>query len=325
MNSNKSVGFVRRFLTSAALLMVATVAGAQEMRQLRGAERGVPFEGATPQKFVFRAERVGEGTPLLIAVPKLTGTKEIVVEVLLGEQTLVRETIQLDGDVAERSAVRLLGNQSADLEKLRRIAAARANELLVRITAGEREITRGRFHDFDAASAGLVGTATAVGATRVVDVEMKLRRNSDNITSNGYEPDPQCEAQCYEEYDFCMVYICDPRGSCSQCEQWLDDCLYSCPRVCVDPKDVDEFVRTVYLGSEYFGVQCLNDPRDNQAYYWDVWRDYYREETVRRTEYCNGTYSEQVLSYYNWYKWCYDRMGWCVFANGTAPSSQICG
>lgn len=144
-------------------------------------------------------------------------------------------------------------------------------------------------------------------------------------TTNGYEPDPQCEAQCYADYDFCMEYICDQRGSCSQCFQWLDDCLYSCPQVCVDPKDVDDYVRTVYLGSDYYGVQCLTDPRDYQAYYWDVWRDYYREETVRRTEYCNGTYSEQVLSYYNWYRWCYDQLGWCIAPGGTVPSSQICG
>lgn len=327
MNSNTSMGFVRRFLASATLLVVAAAAGAQETRPVRGAERVVSFEGATPQKFVFRAERAGEGTPLLIALPKLTGTKEIVVEVLLGEKTLVRETIVLDGEVRERSAVRLLGNQHADLEKLRKIAAARGDQLLVRITAGEREVTRELFRDLDAASPKLVGVATAVGATSVVDVEMVLRRTSPNVISTGMEPDPECAAQCYADYDFCMEYICDPRGSCSMCFQWLDDCLGGCPRVCVDPKDVDTFTRTVYLGSQFYGTPCLYDPREYQtAYHWEVWQDYYREETVRRTEYCNGTYSEQVLSYYNWSRWCYDRLpGWCLGASGTAPGSLICG
>ena len=326
MNSKKSVEYVRRFVASAAVLLVAAAAGAQEMRQLRAAERVVQFEGATPEKFVFRAERAGEGKPMLIAVPKLTGTKEIVVEVLLGEKTLVRETIELGGEVQERSAVRLLGSQHADLEKLRKIAAVRGDELLVRITAGEREVTRGLFRDLDAAGEKLVGIAPAVGATKVVDVEMVLRRDSGNIATNGYVPDPACESQCYADYDFCMINICDPRGSCSMCEQWLDDCLYSCPRVCVDPKDVDEFVRTVYLGTQFYGTPCLYDPRDYQAYQWEVWQDFYREETVRRTEYCNGTYNEQVLSYYNWSRWCYDRLpGWCLSPSGTAPGSLICG
>ena len=120
-------------MASATLLLAAAAAGAQETRQLRAAERVALFEGATPQKFVFRSERAGEGKPMLIAVPKLTGMKEIVVEVLLSEKTLVRETIELGGDVQEGSSVRLLGSQNADLEKLRRIAAARGEELLVRI------------------------------------------------------------------------------------------------------------------------------------------------------------------------------------------------
>lgn len=328
MNSQRSLGYVRRLLASATLLAMAATAGAQEVRPVQ-ADRS--FEGKTPVKHVLRAARAGEVAPLLIAVPKLSGGSELIAEVVLGERTLVRETIAVEGDVPERSAVRLVGTQATELEKLRKIAALRGNELAVRISAGDRVVAQGLFRDLDAASGKLVEVANIVGATRVIDVELGLKRNS-NVATNGMEPNQECEAQCLNEYQFCSEWTCtycpieEETGSQSACEQQYNGCVANCPQVCVDPKDVDEFVRTVYLGSDYYGTPCLRDPRDNQAYNWDVWRDFFREETVRRTEYCNGTYSEQVLSYYNWERWCYDRLpGWCLAPSGTAPGSLICG
>lgn len=326
MNSYQSVGFVRRFFASAALLAVAAVAGAQEVRPLKGAERAPSFEGMTPQKRIVRPERAGDTAPLMVAVPKLTATPELVAEIILGEKTLVRETIQLEGNVPEHSAVRLMGSQAADLTKVRRIAAARGDELLVRISAGETVVTEDLFRDLDAAASKLVGNANVVGTTRAIEVLLGVKRTT-SVAANGYQPDPACESQCNDDYLFCSEFICDQRGSCQFCYEQYLNCTGSCPQVCVDPKDVDDYQRTVYTGSDYYGAHCYTDPRDNQKYYWDVYLEHFRVETVRRTEYCNGSYSEQVISSYNTSRWCYYK--WfnssCSISSGTVPSYQICG
>jgi len=327
MSSYKRVGYVRRFFVAASLLAVALLTGAEERRSLPGAERGAPFEGVKPQKRVIRPEFAGEVAPLLVTLPRIDGTPELLAEVVLGEKTLVRQTIELEGNVPEQSVVRLLGSHGTELGKLRRIAAVRADELLVRVLAGERVVTGGRFADFDAASPGLVGNANVVGATRVIEVSLGVKRNSASIGTNGYQPDPECDAQCMAEYDFCMQYICDQRGSCQSCIDQYHNCSVACPRVCVDPKDVDDFTRYVYLGSDYYGITCMRDSRDNQLYSWDVYKDNFRVENVRRTEYCNGTSSEQVMSTSNTYRWCFYKRYFssCSISSGTLYPSQICG
>lgn len=316
MSSTRSVGYLYRLVALTAVVAVAAFAGAQEKR-LPGAER-FDFENAVPQKTIVRAERAGDVAPLLVQVPNLGGADKLVAELVIGERPLVRETIQIAGSVRGQSAVRLMASHGAELANVRKIAETRGDELTVRISAGERVLVTGLFRDLDAAGKVLVGNANVVGAMSAIDVYLGQRTKA-AVKTNGMEPDPECESYCNQEYQNCMEWRCDQRGSCEFCWDEYENCVWNCPKVCVDPKKVSDYQRYVYLSTDYYGNYCLRYWTDNHAYPYNVYKDHYRVETVRKTEYCDGSYSEQVISSYNTYSWCYWQTSYwpCNYSEGT--------
>lgn len=292
------------FVCLNVVVLFATAAFSDEQPLRKKGLEFAPKGPAVSRARVLRPELLkGEVRPLLVELPDLGGKPAtVVVTIMAGEKTLVRETIAIEKGAAG-STVRIMAHQGKELEQLRKFEAMQPGTFRIDASIDDRPLPAIAFGEADLKSVELFeGKTSVVGATRLVDVSLAAKPKK--VATNGMQPDPECEANCYNDYAFCVEYICDQRAGCQQCQQWYNDCLYSCPWVCVDPKDVDTFERTVYQGSDYYGMHCLTDMRDNQKYVFDTWLAHYQQQTVRRTEYCNGSYSEEVIDSYNFSAWC---------------------
>lgn len=118
------------------------------------------------------------------------------------------------------------------------------------------------------------------------------------MAAAGELADAECVARCEDDYSTCEYDRCDGRSSCPWCGDWFRQCLESCPTTCVDPKSVRELTLTELVGVTAFDRQCYIDPLSS-SYQWEytLKRKTYKDTRVRRTEYCDGTYVDEVLSY----------------------------
>jgi hypothetical protein len=209
--------------------------------------------------------------------------------------TLVKETIELPSELSKGAVVAVLGSHAKELERLRRMEASRPGSLRLAVRLGDRLVDELAWKDLEERQAKWAAvSASPVGFTRQVDVILGGAFGS--LSRKGYEAgrDPACVQQCDDERSFCYTDRCDPRGSCQFCEEYYDDCVISCPEVCVDPKRVYNYQTSTYAGSSYSpGSQCFIG-----SFFDDLYRlreDDYLVRTYERTEYCNGSYSDRLV------------------------------
>lgn len=115
------------------------------------------------------------------------------------------------------------------------------------------------------------------------------------LFEKGVYPEQWCADQCSADYDACP---CD-YGDCSRCDAQWQGCLSSCPTYCVEPKSVTSTNKTDIIGMTYGPSECRehwweNDFQQGEWYQWITYQ--FKHYTLRRTESCNGTVTNQELN-----------------------------
>jgi len=158
--------------------------------------------------------------------------------------------------------------------------------------------------------------------------KLDLLRAKKNAEEPNHNPatEATCEQQCNAEYEDCALYYC---GSgtvfCDPCLTILAECLDDCPPPqCQDPKSVSTSTSTQFLGSTYQGLQCMDSIFYGQpSEYYEVLLNNYKETTTRRTEYCDGSVTTEVIGVNYFSVVCYRPTYWqCSF--GFGYPSPIC-
>lgn len=147
------------------------------------------------------------------------------------------------------------------------------------------------FARLDALNARLVNPAASLAGTpRTIDVRLAPR--SGKLRALGYEPDPECVQTCEDQRFFCWTERCDERGSCLYCNEYYDDCVGSCPTVCVEPKSVSTYTVDQSYASTDGTTSCFYGPYqfDDLYRFYSVITYHY---TYRKTVHCDDTYSDQ--------------------------------
>lgn len=126
-----------------------------------------------------------------------------------------------------------------------------------------------------------------------------------------------CDQVCFDDGDGIFFSTCGEYGVCE-----------SSTPPCQDPKRVTTRVDTIPTGSVVTGSWCHFDhwyPGDPFA--WDRYYDYtsysYRKETIRVTEFCNGTVTEQLVSTSTYSVTC-ARRTWAACFSAWGPPPLIC-
>jgi hypothetical protein len=115
------------------------------------------------------------------------------------------------------------------------------------------------------------------------------------LFTKGVYPEQWCADQCSEQYDACS---CD-YGDCSRCHAQWEGCLSSCPTYCVEPKSVTSTNKTDIIGITYGPSECRELPWENDFRYGEWYQSVtyqFKHYTLRRTESCNGTVTNEELN-----------------------------
>lgn len=136
----------------------------------------------------------------------------------------------------------------------------------------------------------------------------------------GLQSDPACLSQCSATYNACLP-SCHQLFACS-CVTAYQQCTSSCPLVCVEPKSVTTLTKTdlvsVLLNA---GQRCLSS--SSGVFTFQLSKQTYADSQIRRTEHCDGTLSDQVLSVsYRTVTGCLSTGVQCFVVEGT--TSSVC-
>lgn len=261
--------------------------------------------------------------PLLYALPDSLPAEPpflLKVEVLQNGRAAIRQMIEFQADLPKSSVIEVLADHPGELRHLRKREAAHPGSIRLGLWLGDQLLQELSLRELEEGARSLAPLAQpAAGITR--QVEVLAGGGPGRITSKAYEEgrDPACVQHCDDERYFCYTEICDPRGSCEYCEQYYNDCVLSCPEVCVDPKRVYTFTTLTYVGSYAHGTKCFEDsnPYDFIGDLYRLWEDVFLERTYERTEYCNGSYSDRLVSQRYVSSFCYalEFRGGCFYPN----------
>jgi hypothetical protein len=241
-----------------------------------------------PRQLVVKADRgtvVMAGVPFDLPVDSVTPSARLKVAVLNGARVYVEETIVLPAAFNAAPTIAFLANHPEELAQLRKAAAARPEAVRFTVSSGEKVIADVPFVEADRGSLRLAAGGAVIGASHSVTVRMRDPRNA---TANGMIPDPDCVDDCEQQFFDCYTY-CDERGpGCPWCQEQYDDCVYSCPQICVEPKDVyDVYSSWTYIGSYNNGTICISN---SLAYI--LWEDVDRRYRYERTLHCDNSYTD---------------------------------
>jgi len=236
--------------------------------------------------------------------------------VAVNGKPFVEETLTLKPVTIQDAAYELLAKDPDTLGRLYTLSTDGANRIRVTVSLDGSVVQDLSFQEFLRYNAGLRQSRMQ---PQVADSKVNVLvprvpppiRGIDGLPTKGVGPDPSCVANCDEQYNFCMDN-CDQRGSCTYCSDYYNNCYYSCPQVCTEPKSVHNVttneIVSVYYGAWYcFESRFQNDFYDGQ-YYQDTQYNY-KTTTVRRTEHCDGTHTDEVLSVSYATAYCYSPTG----------------
>lgn len=270
---------------------------------------------------------------LFVPVPgeEGAGERSLKFQVRLNDRPFLTETLAVEA-TQDDIAVELLARDSATLARLFRLAERPEARLSVSVLLDGSSIQELSFEEMATASAKLTRSRDfhPRPASSRVELFMPEPSKPDFLSSaleKGMQPDPACEQVCNDDYLFCSE-VCDQRGSCGYCWTNYQNCAASCPQVCVDPKKVYELTSLQLLGVVTHSTACYELPNQTD-YHYGEWFDYsqynWKSTRIRRTEYCNGTYSDQVVSVSYSSTYCHYRTRLtCFWPNTRLNSWQIC-
>lgn len=122
------------------------------------------------------------------------------------------------------------------------------------------------------------------------------------VSAKGMVTDPDCAQQCSDQYYQCREYYCD-YGNCSpHCDTDYNRCINSCPTTCEDPKSTSDSTSTQLVGYSYGYQDCLEHWWEYDYHHGEWYQMVYltyKHTTTRRTEYCDGSVTHEVVSV--WY------------------------
>jgi len=238
----------------------------------------------------------------------LSGTISVEVEVLLDGQLSFSESFRMEmPESLEGRAVELLTTRPRELSRLREIAVRDLAAITVRILVDGVEWDARPFAELDAVSRQLQQGRLQLARLTFGDPsepEVPLRQTSAAATA--------CEDQCDQEWWDCIETECYPEIICETCEVEHELCLDNCnpppPPTCQDPKSVTYRTVTTLVGFGPTGYwQCYEDIFESDFYdgeWYEEWQYTYKDTRYKRTEYCNGTVTEEVVQVTYWYYFC---------------------
>lgn len=235
------------------------------------------------------------------------------VRVAVDGRPFVEERLSLEPGQAKASDFELLARDPETLDRLYTLSKNAAHRIVVTVIADGETVRELSFRDLvrsnRALKRGKLQPQAAKSEVRVFIPKVSPPGSQERTALNkGLQPDPDCEAQCDEQAQLCYYDYCDQRGDCSYCWDDYEYCVDRCPTVCSDPKNVREFTQTQLVSYGWTGYsQCMEDIFENDFQDGELYDEYqytYKNTRIRRTEYCNGTYSDEVLSVSYSYAYC---------------------
>jgi hypothetical protein len=244
------------------------------------------------------------------------------IKVVQAERTLVREMLDIDEVPKGPAVIEILNGHSKEVERLHAVAAQQPGTVKVVITSGDEVVSEVCLDDLET---GKTVTRPPIGHARLFTISINAPRLK--AVTQDFQPDPDCAQACYDDWYFCETERCDQRGSCAYCDEYYQDCYYSCPQVCVDPKNVYNWNSVSYQGSSWLGQNCYENwfTGDVWGDLWTHYIDVYQVTPYQRTEYCNGTYTDvQTGSSYYYYDDCWSDTypNGCTYPSGNPPYNQ---
>lgn len=285
-------------LVFALVLSTTSLAGAAEGRR-------TPAELSFGKQPAAEAPTAPVARTLFVRVPGKAGVAErpLEVRVLFDGKPYLTEKIAVPPS-HQAMDIELLARDAKAFERLAGLADRGVGQISFAVFLDGKLLRETTFQDLESASARLRGgddfhPVPAESKVELLVAEPPVPDFLQPAVNKGYVPDPQCEQQCNDTYITCYYEICDQRGDCSYCWDDYEWCAAQCPQICVDPKKVYEFTTTQLLSITTYYSTCYELPNQSD-YQWGEWFDYrrysWKQTRIRRTEYCNGTYSDEVLS-----------------------------
>lgn len=234
-------------------------------------------------------------------------------EVSVNGKPFVEEALTLKPVAIENAAYELLAKDPDTLGRIYTLAQDSATRVSITVSLDGAVVQELSFQEFLQYNAKLRQSRMQpqVASSKVNVLVPRVippgRAGSGPLPTKGVGPDPDCLAYCDEQYNFC-VDNCDQRGSCVYCSDNYNNCYYSCPQVCTEPKSVHN-VTSSEIVSVYYGYwTCFESVFENDFYDGQYYKDTqynYKTTTVRRTEHCDGTHTDEVLSVTYSTAYCY--------------------
>jgi hypothetical protein len=263
-------------------------------------------------------------------LPNVGWARTLDLELTLDGAQVAAERFQLAaGDAGN---IEILSRNPALLERIYTLAAKAGPRLIFAVRLDGRVVREMTFQDLVAENGRtrLGVLKPMVLKSQVTDPAPELSftqsvgRNDPAVTK-GYSYDPACVDDCYAQYANCDdSNICN---SCPTCSEQQSACITSCPQTCTDPASVYDRQETQLVGAQAVDYNCYEDYFENDFVHGHYYTTYYltfKTSTIRRTYYCNGSYTDEVInvSYSNgycsnqefWtcdYPWSWPPAGWC--------------
>lgn len=291
-NASLGISVLTLSLLTASLAVAADGPRTPANRTVPNQAAAAPTEDVAPSLFV----RVPGGKAG-------AGERSLKLQVQLDGRPFLTEKLQVEA-TQDDIAVELLARDSATRARLFRLAKRQGSQLSISVLLDGSPLHEMSFQKMLDASAKLIQSRDFHPRPAASRVEIFVPDPSkpdvrSPAMSKGMQPDPECEQACNDTYITCYYEICDQRGNCSYCWTDYEYCVAGCPQICVDPKKVYEFTSTQLIGAVTYYSTCYELPNQTD-YLWGERFDYRRYDwkhtRIRRTEYCNGTYSDEVLS-----------------------------
>lgn len=253
----------------------------------------------------------------------------LTVEFVRNGKPIASEEFLLPGEAA--GDVEILARHRDLLERIYGLAEGKEPRPSLKVRVDGRVVRELSFKDLAAESRELQeqGLKPVALKSRVVDrlapAPSRRRGSAEEspLFAKGYQPDPSCVQDCYDQYAGCTnENLCN---SCLTCDELISQCISWCPQTCTDPAGVSDRTEREVVGLQLVDYGCYEDRWDWDFEYGHEYSTYYytfKYTTYRRTYYCNGSYSDEVInvSYYSDY--CSSPSWSCRWPGSWAPEGQ---
>lgn len=225
------------------------------------------------------------------------GSRELRIEVRIAGRPLLSDVLQLPLDAAG-ATFELLGGDPRSLERVFARAAEAGRRAQVVVSLDGRTLRTFSFSEFLIYNQQFEKAPPQIrlplGEERTFAPEAGTRGSQSSLAKSY---DPECVAGCQAHRDGCyqMEPSCAGVFRCAVCDNEYNTCRQSC-WVCEDPKSVTDRTEASMVNNGYRGTACLTDSIWGRSEWWEIYDYVIVYTTIRRTEYCDGSVVETVIS-----------------------------